>query len=242
MMDGRGQRWLDGAIFDFTVRRAAEQVLQEREVVEAQLADVRASRARLVDAADRARREIERNLHDGAQGRLLSVALDLQRLTTHPDMSDQARSQLTSVLDELRVGLAELRDLAHGLHPAILTDRGLNQALRSLADHATVPVELRVVLPRPRLAPSVEAASYFTVSEGLTNVAKYASATRAWVDVQHLDDHLLVEVGDDGAGGARVRPGCGLQGLRDRIAAVNGTMTIDSPRGAGTAIRARLPI
>jgi signal transduction histidine kinase len=215
---------------------------QEREVVVAQLADVRASCARLVDAADRARREVERNLHDGAQGRLLSVALDLQRLTTRPDFSDQAREQLTSVLGELRVGMAELRDLAHGLHPAILTDRGLGPALRSLADHATVPVELSVELPRPRLAPSVEAASYFTVSESLTNVAKYASATRAWVDVQQLADHLLVEVGDDGAGGAGVRPGCGLQGLRDRIAAVDGTLTIDSPPGAGTVITARLPI
>ena len=146
------------------------------------------------------------------------------------------------MLTELRTGLAELRDLAHGLHPAILTDRGLERALTTLADHATVPVELRVALPNPRLTISVEAAAYFTVCEALTNVAKHARATHAWVNVQPLDDQLGVEVGDDGAGGADRRAGSGLQGLRDRIAAVNGTLTIDSKPGAGTVLRARLPI
>ena len=233
----------DGAIFDITVRRAAEQALREREVVEAQLAEVRASRARIVEAADRARREIERNLHDGAQQRFVSVALELQRwLAPHRELSDDARVELEGVLTELRTGLAELRDLARGLHPAVLTDRGLERALTTLADHATVPVELRVALPDPRLAMSVEAAAYFTVCEALTNVAKHARATRAWVNVEPLDDHLGVEVGDDGAGGADLRAGSGLQGLRDRIAAVNGTLTIDSQPGAGTVLRARLPI
>ncbi len=240
---GDGRRWLDGAIFDITVRRAAEQALREREVVEAQLAEVRASRARILDAADRARREIERNLHDGAQQRFVSVALELQRwLAPHRALPDDARGELQGVLTELRTGLAELRDLARGLHPAVLTDRGLERALTTLADHATVPVELRIALPSPRLATSVEAAAYFTVCEALTNLAKHARATRAWVNVEQLDDQLGVEVGDDGAGGADLNAGSGLQGLRDRIAAVNGTLTIDSQPGAGTVLRARLPI
>ena len=240
---GNGRRWGDGAIFDITVRRAAEQALREREVVQAQLAEVRASRARIVEAADRARREIERNLHDGAQQRFVSVALELQRcLAPQRELSDDARVELEGVLTELRAGLAELRDLAHGLHPAVLTDRGLERALTTLAAHATVPVELRVALPDPRLAMPVEAAAYFTVCEALTNVAKHARATRVWVNVEPLDDHLSVEVGDDGAGGADLSAGSGLQGLRDRIAAVNGTLAIDSQPGAGTILRARLPI
>jgi signal transduction histidine kinase len=173
----------------------------------------------------------------------VAVALELQRwLAPHRELSDDARGELEGVLTELRTGLAELRDLAHGLHPAILSDRGLERALTTLADHATVPVELQVALPGPRLAMSVEAAAYFTVCEALTNVAKHARASRAWATVEQLDDHLGVEVGDDGAGGADRRAGSGLQGLRDRIAAVNGTLKIDTEPGAGTVLRARLPI
>ena len=240
---GDGRRFGDGAIFDITVRRAAEQALRDREIVEAQLAEVRASRARIVEAADRARREIERNLHDGAQQRFVSVALELQRwLAPHRELSDDARGELEGVLTELRTGLAELRHLARGLHPTILTDRGLERALTTLANHAPVPVELRVALPNPQLATSVEAAAYFTVCEALTNVAKHAGATHAWVTVEPFDGHLGVEVGDDGAGGADRDAGSGLQGLRDRIAAVNGTLTIDSQPGAGTVLRAQLPI
>lgn len=151
---------------------------------------------------------------DGAQQRFVSVALELQRwLAPHRELSGDARGELEGVLTELRTGLAELRGLARGLHPAVLTDRGLERALTTLADHATVPVELRVALPRPRLAMSVEAAAYFTVCEALTNVAKHARATRAWVKVEQLDGHLGVEVGDDGAGGADRLAGSGLQGF-----------------------------
>jgi PAS domain S-box-containing protein len=240
---GDGRRWLVGAIFDITVRRAAEQALREREVVAAQLAEVCASRARIVDAADRARREIERNLHDGAQQRFVSATLQLQVWrATHRDLSDQARAELDEVLTELRNGLVELRELAHGLHPAVLSDRGLERALSSLADHATVPVELHVELSEQRLASPIEAAAYFTVSEALTNVAKYAHATRAWIDIDQQEGYLGVEIRDDGKGGADLRPGCGLQGLRDRIAAISGTLTINSQPGAGTILRARLPI
>ena len=240
---GDGRRWLDGAIFDITARQAAEQALREHEIVEAQLAEVRASRARILEAADRARREIERNLHDGAQQRFVSIALQLQVwLAAHRDLAPDARAQLGAVLGELQTGLGELRDLARGLHPAVLSDRGLEHALSSLAHRAAVPVELRVALPAERLPISVEAAAYFTVCEALTNVAKYAQASRAWVDVKRRDGHLDVEVGDDGVGGANFDSGSGLEGLRDRVAAVNGTLDIASRPGAGTVLRARLPI
>ncbi len=238
---GDGCRWLDGAIFDITFRRAAEQALRQREVAEAQLAEVSASRARIVEAADRARREIERNLHDGAQQRFVSATLQLRYVAADSELTDRARAGVESALSELRAALGELRDLARGLHPTALTSGGLEQALTSLAERSTVPVELRVALREPRLAASVEAAAYFMVSEGLTNVAKYAGASRAWVDVEQQERHLAVEVGDDGTGGADLRPGSGLQGLGDRIAAINGTLAIDSEDGAGTVLRARLP-
>jgi PAS domain S-box-containing protein len=239
---GDGRRWLDGAIFDITIRRAAEQALREREVVQAQLAEVRASRARIVDAADRARREIERNLHDGAQQQFVSATLQLQVWrASHGELPEQAQAELDQVLVDLRAGLAELRELAHGLHPAVLSDRGLERALSSLADRAPVPVALRTELSE-RLAMPIEAAAYFVVAEALTNVAKHAHASRAWVHVDEDDGCLRVEIGDDGAGAADLRPGSGLQGLRDRVAAVNGTLIIDSQPGAGTILRARLPI
>jgi PAS domain S-box-containing protein len=240
---GDGRRWLVGAIFDITARRAAEQALREHEVVEAQLAEVRASRARIVEAADAARREIERNLHDGAQQRFVAAALRLQIwLAEHREAVSDSRMDLEGVLSELRAGLADLRDLAHGLHPAVLSDRGLERALTSLADQAAVPVDLRLALPPERLASSVEAAVYFTVCEALTNVAKYAHASRAWVSVGRRDGELDVEVGDDGVGGANLAAGSGLQGLCDRVAAVSGTLDIESREGAGTVLRARLPI
>ena len=144
---GDGRLWLDGAIFDITARRAAEHALRERDVAEAQLAEVRASRARILDAADRARLEIEHNLHDGAQQRFVSIALRLQIwLAAERELSEDSRTELGSVLADLRLGLAELRDLAHGLHPAVLTDRGLAHALSSLANRAAVPIELDVAL------------------------------------------------------------------------------------------------
>jgi PAS domain S-box-containing protein len=240
---GDGRRWLDGAIFDDTVRRAAEQARRERDVAEAQLAEVHASRARIIEAADRARREIEHNLHDGAQQRFVSVALRLQLwVRSQPQLADDSHAELSGVLAELRTGLDELRDLAHGLHPAALSTRGLDHALAGLTQRAAVPVDLHVTLPPFPLGSSVEAAAYFTVCEALTNVAKYARASRAWVDVQHRNAHLDVEVGDDGVGGAGFRPGSGLQGLRDRVAAVSGTLHLDSGPGAGTVLRARLPL
>jgi signal transduction histidine kinase len=239
---GDGRWWLDGAIFDITHRRAAEQALREHEVVEAQLAEVRASRARIVEAADRARRDIERNLHDGAQQRLVSVALSLRVwLAKHRGLPEACRRPVHEALDELGAGLAELRDLARGVHPAVLTDRGLEHALRALALRAAVPVELEADLPAERLPAAVEAAAYFAVSEALTNVAKYADATQARVSVSRVDGYLDVSIEDDGRGGADPTAGSGLEGLRDRLAALNGTLAIDSAPGAGTQVRARLP-
>jgi signal transduction histidine kinase len=240
---GDGRMWLDGAIFDITARRAAEQALREHEVLEATLAEVHASRARIVEEADRTRREIERNLHDGAQQRFVSVALRLQVwLAGHRDVGEDARDELAAVLGDLSAGLADLRDLAHGLHPAVLSDRGLGDALSGLAYRAAVPVELHVALPPDRLPIAVEAAAYFMVCEALTNVAKYARATRAWINVERRNGHLHVEIGDDGVGGASLHAGTGLQGLRDRVAAVNGTLDIQSRPAAGTVVRAALPL
>jgi PAS domain S-box-containing protein len=238
---GDGRWWLDGAIFDITARREAERAQREHEVTEAQLAEVRASRARILDAADRARRDIERNLHDGAQQRLVSVALELNIWATrHRDLPDDLRAPVLDALAELRAGLAELRDLARGLHPAVLSDHGLRHALRALAQSAAVPVELDMDLPE-RLPMAVEAAAYFAVSEALTNVARYAEASQASVSVAELDGELLVTIDDDGVGGADLNGGSGLQGLRDRLAAVNGTLDIASRPGEGTQLRARLP-
>jgi len=239
---GDGRWWLDGAIFDITARRRAEQALRDREVMQAQLAEVHASRIRILDAADRARRDIERNLHDGAQQRLVSATLDLQLwLARHRDLPEECRAPVRSVLGELRSSLEELRDLARGLHPAVLSDHGLGHALRSLAQRAAVPVDLEVTLPDARLPMPIEAAAYFAVAEGLTNVAKYADAERAWVRVEAHDEHLDVVVADDGIGGADPSSGSGLQGLRDRLAALNGTLEVASRPGEGTQLRAWLP-
>jgi PAS domain S-box-containing protein len=238
-----GRRWLDGAIFDVTARRAAEQALHQREIAEAQLAEVQASRARIVDAADRARREIERNLHDGAQQRLVSVALRLQVwLASDRHLPADARAEVADVLAETRACLAELRDLARGLHPAVLSDHGLEAALRALAGRSAVSVELRVHLPGERLPASVESAAYFIVCEALANVAKHAQATHAWITAEQRNRHLDVEIGDDGIGGVDPGSGSGLQGLRDRVAALDGTLSVRSRARNGTVVRARLPL
>jgi PAS domain S-box-containing protein len=239
---GDGRWWLDGAIFDVTQRREAERAMREHAVTEAQLTEVRASRARILEAADRARRDIERNLHDGAQQRLVSVALGLRIwLATHKDLPDDCRAPVLQALDDLGTGLGELRDLARGLHPAVLSDHGLEHALRALAQRAAVPVELATELPGERLPMAVEAAAYFVASEALTNVARYADASQAWVGVEERAGELEVTIRDDGCGGAELGAGSGLQGLRDRVSAMYGTLEIDSPPGAGTTVCARLP-
>ncbi|HEX4747864.1 MAG TPA: PAS domain S-box protein [Gaiellaceae bacterium] len=203
--------------------------------------ELRASRARLVRAEDLARRALERNLHDGAQQRLvaLSVALRLveARMQTDPDA---AFDLLANAQAELAHALEELRELARGIHPAVLTDRGLKAALETLAGRAPLPVEIES--PAERLPPDVEAAAYYVVAESLTNVAKYARATSAQVRVRQNGKALVVRVSDDGVGGADPGSGSGLRGLVDRVAVLDGTLAVDSPPGRGTTITAEIPL
>jgi signal transduction histidine kinase len=209
--------------------------------VEAQLGEVRASRVRILEAGDRERRRVERDLHDGAQQRLVSLSLELQMARRAlGDGGDPAvRRSLERAADEAMAALAELRDLALGIHPLILTESGLAAAVESLADRTSVDV---VVDVGPERYPSaVEGAAYFVISEALTNVAKYAKASKATVRVRGLDDHLSIEIDDDGIGGADPHAGSGLRGLADRMAALDGRITVVSPVGGGTRISARIP-
>ena len=208
----------------------------------AQLAEVRASRERLVTAADEERKRLERNLHDGAQQRLVSLtmALRLLRLEYGEGAPPAALTMLDALQDELLGAIDELRELARGIHPAILTDEGLTAAVRALADRATLPVDVRGALP-VRPGPGVEAAAYFVCCEALTNAARHASASKVEVDITEESGALRLVVRDDGLGGADVR-GSGLRGLGDRVAALGGELVVHSPRGAGTCIEARLPV
>jgi signal transduction histidine kinase len=216
------------------------------ELVTAALANVdareqlAASRARIVEAADAARRRIERDLHDGAQQRLVSLALSLRVLESSLEPTSAASRELAAARDELDAALEELRELARGIHPSILTDRGLEVALTAVAGRATVPVELDLD-GCGRLPLSVQTTAYFVVAEALTNASKHADCERIEVRVAVDERHAIVEVRDDGSGGVDPGRGSGLSGLADRVSALGGTLEIDSPAGAGTTIRARLP-
>jgi signal transduction histidine kinase len=209
--------------------------------VAAQLEEVRASRARIVEAGDRERRRVERDLHDGAQQRLVSLSLELQvARRALGDAGDPAvRRSLERAAEEAAAALAELRDLALGIHPLILTEGGLGAAVESLADRTSIPVT--VDIGPERYAPAVEGAAYFVISEALANVTKYASASRATVRVRERDHQLCIEVDDDGVGGADPRSGSGLRGLADRVAALDGMITVASPKGGGTRVTAGIP-
>jgi signal transduction histidine kinase len=207
------------------------------------------SRAEIVAATDAERRRIERDLHDGAQRRLVSLAMQLgmARASLGDDVPEQLRQVVEQAHDEATEALAELRQLVRGLHPAVLDDRGLDAALSGIAATAPLPVRLRVDAG-PRCAPAIEAVAYFVVSEALTNVAKHAEATRAEVTVERLGDRLRVVVADDGRGGATVNGagpgadgGTGLLGLAQRATAVDGTLAVDSPPGGPTRITVELP-
>jgi signal transduction histidine kinase len=199
-------------------------------------AELRASRARLVEVADAERRRIQRNLHDGAQQRLTAVLLNLGRLREGPE---ERAALLDAAIDELATGLQELRELAGGLHPAVLSERGLVAALKALALRAPVPVDLRA-LPDERLPEQLEVAVYYVVAEALANVHKHAGARRVVVRATTDDSHLTVEVVDDGVGGAD-QQGSGLRGLADRVEALGGRLALDSPAGGGTRLRAEIP-
>lgn len=209
--------------------------------LQAEVAELRSSRARIVEAVDLERRHAERNLHDGAQQRLVGLALML-RLASRRAAADPA---LTASLDEaaaaLDDALTELRELARGLYPAVVTASGLTGALEVLAERPGVPVDLRVDLPGA-LPELVEVAAYFVVSEGLTNVSKHADATGATVRVAVTDDVLEILVEDDGSGGAAPEPGSGLEGLADRVHALGGQLAITSAPGRGTTVSAAIPL
>jgi signal transduction histidine kinase len=204
------------------------------------LEELRASRARVVAAGDAARRKLERDLHDGAQSRLVGLALLLRVARGRATDPEQA-AVLDRAQEELQASLRELRDLARGIHPAVLTDRGLAPALDALVTRVPVPVTVEA-RGLDGLPPPVETAAYFVVSEALANVAKYARATHATVAVERVNGHLTVEVADDGVGGADAAAGSGLRGLADRIAALDGTLSLDSPAGRGTRLRAEIPV
>jgi len=217
-----------------------------REELAVRVESLARSRADLVAAADAERRRIERDLHDGAQQRLVSLAMNLGMARERFEgEAEPVRQAIAAAHDEAVLALAELREFIRGLHPAVLSDRGLGAALSGLAARAPLPVRLRVDVPRPA-SPGVEAVAYFIVSEGLTNVVKHAQATRAEVTVTRADDVLRIAVTDDGRGGAAplipaAGDGTGLRGLAQRAAAVDGTLSIDSPPGGPTVIAAELP-
>jgi signal transduction histidine kinase len=200
------------------------------------------SRARVVEVGDTERRRLERNLHDGAQQRLVSVALGLSMVRRNLENDPPAaREALAAAQEELTQGLAELRELARGIHPVILTERGLGPALDSLLARAPVPVEI-MELPEERLTPTVEAAAYYVVAEAITNVGKYARASAATVGVSRSSTRATVTVSDDGVGGADPARGSGLHGLAARVESLNGRLDVTSPPGHGTRIKAEIPL
>jgi signal transduction histidine kinase len=206
----------------------------------ARVEDLRVSRLRIVEATDAARRRIERDLHDGAQQQLVALALELRLLRARAQDRDDLVALVDGLSQRLASALAELRELARGIHPTILSDQGLAPAIDALAGRTPVDVRAAVdvaaQLPKP-----VEAAAYFVVAEALTNVVKYAQASNVEIDVRQDNGAVLVAVVDDGVGGVDVTAGSGLRGLQDRLAAVDGEMDIDSPPGGGTRLRARIP-
>jgi signal transduction histidine kinase len=202
-----------------------------------------AGRTSAVAAEATHRRRIERDLHDGAQARLVGLAVDLgrarERLEAGADTAE-ATELVRAAHEEAKIALSEVRDLARGIHPAILADRGLDPALSSLAARVPVPVDLSVQLREP-VPVEVEAAAYFVVSEALANAARYAGATRIAVDVGREGDAVVIEVRDDGRGGAIATSGSGLAGLRERVAALGGVLVVDSPAGGPTTVKAVIP-
>ncbi|MGV9629458.1 sensor histidine kinase, partial [Streptomyces sp. NPDC003487] len=207
----------------------------------ARVVELESDRGVVVDTAAADLRRIERDLHDGAQARLVNLAMDLglakEKLREDPRA---AARMVDEAHGEVKTALQELRDLARGIHPAVLTDRGLDAALSAVASRCPVPVRVEVDLPS-RPAPAIEGIAYFTVSELLQNVGKHSGARSATVDVWRADDRLMLQVMDDGVGGAAPGAGTGLRGLTERLSAVDGILAVDSPAGGPTRITAELP-
>jgi signal transduction histidine kinase len=206
----------------------------------ARLEELRGSRARILQAEQSERRRLERDLHDGAQQRLIALTLELGELGDRLDGDSEIRTRIDSARQEVTASLAELRDLAHGIHPAAVSDHGLAVALESVATRATVPVEV-IGAPQDRMPEPVELAAFFIVCEALTNVARHAEATSAVVELERNPGALIVEVRDDGIGGASADTGSGLRGLADRVEALGGRLQVWSPVGQGTRLRAEIP-
>jgi signal transduction histidine kinase len=207
--------------------------------LQAGLDEVKGSRERVIEAEQRERKRLERNLHDGAQQRLIALRLELARLGTHID-DDESRARIDGARDEITITLEELRDVARGLHPAVLSGHGLKVALESLAAGSAVPVRLTVSVDG-RLDESLEVAAFYVVSEGFANVGKHAKAAGARVNVGRSNGQLVVEVVDDGVGGADLDRGSGIRGLADRVEALGGRLRVWTPQGGGTRVRAELP-
>jgi PAS domain S-box-containing protein len=235
-------RWLEWnarhAPEDRLLYASARDITERRRVEE----EVRAARARVVSAADETRRQIERDLHDGAQQRLVALALKLRATEARmpPDMKD-VRSELSETVAGLSDTLENLQEISRGIHPAVLSSGGLSVALSGLARRAGLPVELAVDAPR-RLPDSVEVAAYYVVSETLTNAAKHAQASLVHVRVNAADTVVNIEISDDGVGGTDPERGSGLTGLRDRVEALGGSIEIRSPPGGGTTLQVRIPV
>jgi signal transduction histidine kinase len=204
--------------------------------------ELAASRARIVVAADQARRQLERNLHDGIQQRLVSLALQLRVLERRVNSEEQQlKSSLAAAVEELNQTTDEVREIAQGIHPAILTQGGLAPALRTLALRCSIPVEV-VVEPEHRLPEPIEVAAYYVTAEALTNAAKHAAGSRAWVTVERQGGLLSLRIGDDGIGGADPVTGGGLTGIRDRVEALGGSFLVHSPPDEGTVLEVALPV
>jgi signal transduction histidine kinase len=227
-----GPNEVTAIVRDFTDVRAVE-------------AEVRRSRTRIVEATDEERRRLERDLHDGAQQRLVTVSLVLRRLRgrlASEALSDpDAVAAADEAASELKMAIQELRELARGIHPAILTEAGLGAAITALAERSPVPATVRSV-PDRRLPAAIEATAYFVVSESLANVAKHAGATNVSIAASSTRTSLRIEVGDDGVGGVDATHGTGIRGLQDRVAAIGGSFTVESPAGQGTLVIVEIPL
>jgi PAS domain S-box-containing protein len=240
-LDGADGRWLHGAAIDVTERHNSEELRRQAETEQARRAEVEASRSRIVAAGDEAKRKLARDLHDGAQARLVTVALALAHLDRRLEKPADARRLLGEARAELDAGLAELRELARGVHPATLTERGLPAALEALGHRSSVPVRLQVSLA-DRLPASIETTAYYVVAESLTNVARHAGATMVDVEAGTAPGTLRVAIRDDGVGGANLDSGSGLRGLADRVETDGGHLTVRSEPGRGTTVIAQLPV